>query len=110
MVDPQGSFVDIIVPGYVACMVLELVLSRGKNYRLNDTMSSLSAGVVSMLVANFLKSVATLCYVSLRGWVESAGLVLMHWPYDSWPAMIVSDALTVALVGLTLSKGVADWG
>ncbi len=90
MVDPRGSFVDLVVPGYVFCMLLELVLSRGKAYRLNDTISSLSAGVVSMLVANFLKSVASLCYISLRAWVERAGLVLMTWPYDSWPAMLVS--------------------
>jgi hypothetical protein len=89
MVDPRGSFLDLIVPGYVGCMFLELVLSRGKAYRMNDTISSLSAGVVSILVANFLKSWASLCYITLREWVESAGLVIMTWPYDSWPAMLV---------------------
>jgi hypothetical protein len=89
MVDPAGSFLDVIVPGYVACMLLELVLSRGKAYRLNDSISSLSAGVMSMLVASFLKSIASALYISLRQWVESAGLVIMTWPYNSWPAMLV---------------------
>ncbi len=88
MVDPRGSFVAVLVPGYVACMLLELALSRGKHYRLNDTISSLSCGVYSMLVANMLTSWYVWVYSLARSLFEDWGVVL-PWRYDSWPAFFV---------------------
>jgi alkylglycerol monooxygenase len=82
MVDPRGSFLTLAVPFYVVAVIIEVVWTKGRRYRLNDTISSLSAGVMSMLIGNLLQSLVLLHYVALRTFLEEKGLVLPV-PYNT---------------------------
>ena len=93
----RGSFLASIVPVFVILMILEVIWTKARMYRLNDTISSLSAGIMSMLIANlFMNSVVLAQYNLLRTFLEERGLVI-HIPLSSfWTWLLLLLAVDFA--------------
>lgn len=84
------TLTEALIPLYVSAMALEVLLSRGRHvYSLNDTITSLSAGVFAMLLAGLTVEIALVPFAALRSFLLRKNLVLLAWQVDSWPAFIV---------------------
>jgi sterol desaturase/sphingolipid hydroxylase (fatty acid hydroxylase superfamily) len=96
MFEPRGSFLIFAVPVFVVTMILEVAFTRAKLYRLNDTISSLSAGVMSMLVANLMHAVMLTQYIAVRSLLESLGLVVNLPLNSTWTFVLLLVCVDLA--------------
>lgn len=101
---PTSSLIVLSIPLFFGLMLLEIVVSRWilkrEVYRLGDSVSNLSCGILEQLGVAFSKAALVFPYVFFYGWLAERGWIL-RWPDGSagWAVAL----WLVAFVGVDIA-------